>query len=134
MVRCAGADITKMSERRLRPLRRYMQPIFQDPFGSLNPRPTVRDIVGEAMLVHKLARSEEAMEARVAELLERVGLPADALRRHGLHTPFFDFDEAVLPGACALLAWCLLRLLQAAPGCPCTGKPRREGRKTPRQP
>jgi len=81
-VRFAGADITKMSERRLRPLRRYMQPIFQDPFGSLNPRRTVRDIVGEAMLVHKLARSEEAMEARVAELLERVGLPADALRRY----------------------------------------------------
>jgi amidohydrolase len=71
-------------------------------------------------------------QARPAAYL-RLGC-ADALRRHGLHTPFFDFDEAVLPGACALLAWCLLRLLQAAPGCPCTGKPRREGRKTPRQP
>ncbi|NMC69479.1 MAG: ATP-binding cassette domain-containing protein [Myxococcales bacterium] len=81
-VRFAGTDITKMSERRLRPWRRYMQPIFQDPFGSLNPRRTVRDIVGEAMLVHRLVRSEEAMEARVGELLERVGLPGDAARRY----------------------------------------------------
>ncbi len=81
-VRFAGTDITKLSARRLRPLRRHMQIIFQDPFGSLNPRRTVQDIVGEAMLVHRLVRSSEAMEERVRELLERVGLPAEALRRY----------------------------------------------------
>ncbi|MBN1772123.1 MAG: ATP-binding cassette domain-containing protein [Deltaproteobacteria bacterium] len=81
-VRFAGTDITKLSERRLRPLRRHMQIIFQDPFGSLNPRRNVRDIVGEAMLVHKLVRSADAMEERVRELLERVGLPKDALWRY----------------------------------------------------
>jgi peptide/nickel transport system ATP-binding protein len=81
-VRFAGTDITKLSARRLRPLRRHMQIIFQDPYGSLNPRRTVRDLVGEAMLVHKLVRSTEAMEERVRELLGRVGLPAEALRRY----------------------------------------------------
>ena len=81
-VRFAGTDITKLSARRLRSLRRHMQIIFQDPFGSLNPRRTVQDIVGEAMLVHKLVRSSEAMEERVRELLERVGLPAEALQRY----------------------------------------------------
>ncbi|MBI5503124.1 MAG: ATP-binding cassette domain-containing protein [Deltaproteobacteria bacterium] len=81
-VRFAGNDVLKLSARRMRSFRRHMQIIFQDPFGSLNPRLTVLDIVGEAMLVHGLVRSNAAMEERVRELLDKVGLPEDALRRY----------------------------------------------------
>ena len=51
-----GRDIVPLSAAELRPLRRKMQIIFQDPYSSLNPRMTVRDIVGEAIQIHKLAR------------------------------------------------------------------------------
>jgi oligopeptide/dipeptide ABC transporter ATP-binding protein len=81
-VRLAGIDLTRMSPRRLRGLRRHMQMIFQDPFGSLNPRQPVREAVGEAMRVHKLVRSRAAADERVAELLARVGLPPDAAERY----------------------------------------------------
>jgi oligopeptide/dipeptide ABC transporter ATP-binding protein len=81
-VRFAGTDVLKLSPRKLRGFRRHMQVIFQDPFGSLNPRLTVLDIVGEAMLVHGLVRSHEAMEERVKELLGKVGLAQDALGRY----------------------------------------------------
>jgi oligopeptide/dipeptide ABC transporter ATP-binding protein len=81
-VRFAGTDVLKLSPRRLRTFRRYMQIVFQDPFGSLNPRLTVLDVVGEAMLVHRLVRSHDAMVERVRELLGKVGLPEDALGRY----------------------------------------------------
>jgi peptide/nickel transport system ATP-binding protein len=81
-IRLDGIDITRFSQRRLRPLRRRMQLVFQDPYGSLNPRLTVLDLVGEAMRVHRLVRTRAAMEERVRELLGRVGLPADALGRY----------------------------------------------------
>jgi len=77
-----GVEVTKLSQRRLRTFRRRMQIVFQDPVGSLNPRLPVRDAVGEAMLVHGIVRSREAMVERVRELLERVGLPADAADRY----------------------------------------------------
>jgi peptide/nickel transport system ATP-binding protein len=76
-----GEDITNFSERQLRPLRRRMQMVFQDPFASLNPRHSVGRIVGEPMRVHGLARGA-AVGARVRELLEIVGLPADASSRY----------------------------------------------------
>jgi oligopeptide/dipeptide ABC transporter ATP-binding protein len=77
-----GNDVTKLSQRELRPLRRRMQIIFQDPYSSLNPRMTVREIVGEALRIHKLAKTREAEEARIVTLLERVGLRADAMDRY----------------------------------------------------
>ncbi|MGH7270093.1 MAG: ABC transporter ATP-binding protein [Polyangiaceae bacterium] len=77
-----GADITRLSQRSLRPLRRRMQIIFQDPYSSLNPRMTVREIVGEAITIHRLARSRSEEEARVVQLLERVGLRPDAMERY----------------------------------------------------
>jgi oligopeptide/dipeptide ABC transporter ATP-binding protein len=77
-----GNDVTKLSQRDLRPLRRRMQIIFQDPYSSLNPRMTVREIVGEALRIHKLAKTREAEEARIVQLLERVGLRADAMDRY----------------------------------------------------
>jgi oligopeptide transport system ATP-binding protein len=59
-----------------------MQIIFQDPYSSLNPRMTVREIVGEAIRIHKLAKTRREEEARVVELLEKVGLRGDALNRY----------------------------------------------------
>ncbi|MGH7263088.1 MAG: ABC transporter ATP-binding protein, partial [Candidatus Rokuibacteriota bacterium] len=63
-------------------LRRQMQIIFQDPYASLNPRMTVGSIIGEALVIHKLAASKSEREGRVVQLLETVGLSADHLRRY----------------------------------------------------
>jgi peptide/nickel transport system ATP-binding protein len=76
-----GQDITTMGESELRPLRRRMQMVFQDPFSSLNPRHSVGRIVGEPMRVHGIA-GRRAANARVRELLQIVGLPADAGSRY----------------------------------------------------
>jgi peptide/nickel transport system ATP-binding protein len=76
-----GQDITHLSERELRPLRRRMQMVFQDPFASLNPRHSVGRIVGEPLRVHGISRRRAAGK-RVRELLEIVGLPGDAASRY----------------------------------------------------
>jgi oligopeptide transport system ATP-binding protein len=62
--------------------RRDIQIIFQDPYASLNPRMTVGAIVGEALIIHRLAKGRRAFEDRVAELLETVGLNPDHMRRY----------------------------------------------------
>ncbi|GAB6877507.1 ABC transporter ATP-binding protein [Thermaerobacter litoralis] len=80
-VRFDGQDIYRLEGAALRRLRRDMQIIFQDPFGSLNPRLTVGEIIGEALAVHGLARGE-ALRQRVAELLEVVGLSPEHARRY----------------------------------------------------
>jgi peptide/nickel transport system ATP-binding protein len=77
-----GRDISELSETQLRPLRRRMQMIFQDPFASLNPRHSVGRMVGEPLRVHGLAKSRRDTSKRVRELLEIVGLPADAASRY----------------------------------------------------
>ena len=77
-----GVDITHESESRLRETRRQMQMVFQDPFASLNPRHSVGRIVGEPIQVHGLAANRRELSEAVAELLERVGLPADAASRY----------------------------------------------------
>ena len=75
-----GEDLSKLSEREMRHMRRKLQIIFQDPYASLNPRMTVADIVGEPLLVHRVASGKEVQE-RVQELLGLVGLnPAFADR------------------------------------------------------
>jgi oligopeptide transport system ATP-binding protein len=76
-----GRDVTRMEGESLRALRRDMQIIFQDPFASLNPRHTVGGIIGEALVIHKLVKSRRALDDRVAELLETVGLRPDHMRR-----------------------------------------------------
>jgi oligopeptide transport system ATP-binding protein len=76
-----GADVTKLGNDALRSLRRDMQIIFQDPYASLNPRLTVGAIIGEALQIHGLAKSRKALEERVVELLETVGLQPDHLFR-----------------------------------------------------
>ncbi|HEY0194293.1 MAG TPA: oligopeptide/dipeptide ABC transporter ATP-binding protein [Kofleriaceae bacterium] len=77
-----GTDLTELSARALRPLRRHMQMIFQDPYASLNPRMTVGAAIAEPLIIHGLAPTAAAREARVQELLARVGLRADAARRY----------------------------------------------------
>jgi oligopeptide transport system ATP-binding protein len=75
-------NVTALDKRSLRALRRDMQIIFQDPYASLNPRMTVGSIIGEALVIHKLAKSKREREERVAHLLETVGLNSDHLRRY----------------------------------------------------
>ncbi len=69
-----GENITHLSDRALRPYRRKFQMIFQDPFGSLDPRLTISEVVGEALDIHGLAESSSARTKRIAELLQSVGL------------------------------------------------------------
>ena len=76
-----GTDISLLSRRERRESRRRMQPIFQDPFDSLNPRLTVGGTIGEPLSVHKAGNRRERRR-RVQELLERVGLPAAAVNRY----------------------------------------------------
>jgi oligopeptide/dipeptide ABC transporter ATP-binding protein len=79
-VSLGGRDVTHLSRRALRPLRRDVHMVFQDPYSSLNPRFTVGQIVAEPLRRHGVARGAEA-EARVREMLERVGLSADMRTR-----------------------------------------------------
>jgi peptide/nickel transport system ATP-binding protein/oligopeptide transport system ATP-binding protein len=81
-VKFEGRDILPMTERQFRPLRRRMQMIFQDPFGSLNPRFTIGEIVGEALEIHFPEMSRADRADRVAELLTLVGLRSDMMRRY----------------------------------------------------
>ena len=77
-----GQDVAALGAGELRRLRRDMQIIFQDPFASLNPRMTVGAIIGEALVVHGLAKDARDFEAKVVELLEAVGLNPDYMRRY----------------------------------------------------
>ena len=76
-----GKDLVKLRGNELRLMRRKMQMIFQDPYASLNPRLTVGAIIGEALTIHNLAKSRRALEDRVVQLLETVGLQPDHMRR-----------------------------------------------------
>jgi oligopeptide transport system ATP-binding protein len=77
-----GQNITKLDGAQLKPFRRKAQMIFQDPYGSLNPRMTVGNIIGEALRVHKLCANRHEERERVAELLRAVGLETDHVRRY----------------------------------------------------
>ncbi|MGE5783953.1 MAG: ABC transporter ATP-binding protein [Myxococcales bacterium] len=76
-----GRDITRLSARELRPLRRQMQFIFQDPFSSLDPRMTVGEIIAEPLRIHRLHSERSAEKQAVHVLLDQVGLKADAINR-----------------------------------------------------
>jgi peptide/nickel transport system ATP-binding protein len=80
-VRFDGQELVGRSRRDLRPLRREMQMIFQDPFASLNPRKRVGQIVGDPLELHGLAGGAE-LKRRVQELLDRVGLQAEHYNRY----------------------------------------------------
>jgi oligopeptide/dipeptide ABC transporter ATP-binding protein len=78
-IKLDGADITRLGKSELRPHRRQMQIIFQDPFSSLNPRMSAGDIVGEPLKVHGIAHGKER-EERVAGLFDQVGLRRSQMR------------------------------------------------------
>ena len=80
-VRFDGAEMAGLTDRALAPFRRRMQMIFQDPFGSLNPRHQIGEILAAPLAVHGLADRDGRRE-RVARMIEAVGLPADAVRRY----------------------------------------------------
>lgn len=77
-----GKDVLGFGGSDLRAMRRDMQLVFQDPFASLNPRMTIAAILGEALIIHKLASSASEREHRVASLLVKVGLKAEQMRRY----------------------------------------------------
>ncbi|MEW5721131.1 MAG: dipeptide ABC transporter ATP-binding protein [Chloroflexota bacterium] len=77
----AQVDLAALKSNELKPYRRELRMIFQDPYSSLNPRMTVLDIVGEPLKVHGIARGAE-LEDRVANLLKRVGLRPEYMRRY----------------------------------------------------
>jgi oligopeptide/dipeptide ABC transporter ATP-binding protein len=79
-IRFRGLDVRSLQRRELRSYNRSVQLIFQDPYGSLNPRMSVRQILGEALSVHHM-RPKQEVPGRIAELLGLVGLPIDAADR-----------------------------------------------------
>jgi oligopeptide transport system ATP-binding protein len=81
-IRFDGTDITGLKGSALRALRRGFQMIFQDPFGSLDPRMTVGEILGEALEIHDLAREPAVRQRRIGDLLEAVGLSASHIQRY----------------------------------------------------
>jgi ABC-type glutathione transport system ATPase component len=85
-VRVSGVDIVRASRSQMHQIRRHMQPVFQDPYGALNPRMTIEQIVTEPWLIHGLdpgARpTRGSLRTRAAELLAEVGLDGSALDRH----------------------------------------------------
>jgi oligopeptide/dipeptide ABC transporter ATP-binding protein len=74
-------NVAAISQKEMKPLRREMRMIFQDPFSSLNPRLTVKDLIGEPLIIHKVARGRE-LEERVAALMNSVGLDPAYMGRY----------------------------------------------------
>jgi peptide/nickel transport system ATP-binding protein len=79
-IKWQGIDVAHRPERELRPLRRQVQMVFQDPFASLNPRRRVQDILDTVLVVNGVSDAARR-RARIAEIIDRVGLPADTVRR-----------------------------------------------------
>ncbi len=80
-IKVKGQDISKMSQKQLKPLRKNMQMIFQDPYASLNPRMTVGEIVGEALDIHNLYKGKNKEEI-IKNMLVKVGLVGDHINRY----------------------------------------------------
>ena len=81
-IELCGKDITALDQKQLKPFRRDMQMIFQDPYASLNARMTVRDIISEPLRAHGLARDAKEVDQRVNDMLASVGLSQEHARRY----------------------------------------------------
>ncbi len=77
-----GTDISGLSRRALKPLRREMQMVFQDPYSSLNPRKTIGSIIGEPYVIHRVAGHADERKRHVQELMEQVGLNPEHYNRY----------------------------------------------------
>jgi oligopeptide transport system ATP-binding protein len=77
-----GIDITAYDKKRMRPLRQRMQMVYQDPYGSLNPRMKVRDIIGEPLIVHNRANDRAVYQDKIASLMRTVGLLPEMADRY----------------------------------------------------
>ena len=80
-IRFDGQDITRLDDAAMRPLRRRMQMIFQDPMASLNPRHSIGRILGEPLILHGLAENRKAARDQATAMLDRVSLPEEVLAR-----------------------------------------------------
>lgn len=81
-IRYDGQEISSLSDKAFMGYRKRIQTIFQDPYASMNPRLTIASIVSEPLLVHAREMNKSQREERVADLLEKVGLPADSMNRY----------------------------------------------------
>ncbi|MCM2317613.1 MAG: dipeptide ABC transporter ATP-binding protein [Thermoanaerobaculia bacterium] len=81
-IRFDGTDLRALDAEPMRRMRRHMQIVFQDPYGSLNPRMRVETLVGEPLEIHEPSLSKADRRVRVASLMERVGLSPDLMRRY----------------------------------------------------
>ena len=97
-VRFEGEEIAGRSRRQLRPLRRQMQMIFQDPYASLNPRKRVGQIIGDPMELHGIGQRRATSGARVQELLERVGLRPSTPTASRTSSPAASGSGSASPG------------------------------------
>ncbi len=77
-----GQDITHLKQRQMTDLRKKMMIIYQDPYGSLDPRMTISAAIAEPMEVHKLTQSKEEKENKIIEIMEKVGLTSDQINRY----------------------------------------------------
>ncbi|MBN4066539.1 ABC transporter ATP-binding protein [Simkania negevensis] len=77
-----GVNFTTLSQRAIKPLRKEMQIVFQDPYSSLNPRKTIGMSIGEGLLYHRLVKTKKELADSIVQNLERVGLGADAIDRY----------------------------------------------------
>ena len=77
-----GEDITHYTKAQMQPIRQRLQMVYQDPYGSLNPRMKVNDIIGEPLVVHGLATDKAVYDNRIAELMRSVGLLPDMADRY----------------------------------------------------
>ncbi|MBN1411753.1 MAG: ABC transporter ATP-binding protein [Spirochaetales bacterium] len=77
-----GGEIQGLKSRQVRPLRKKMQIVFQDPFGSLNPRFTIAQIIEEGLLAHKMVKDKVARRKLIAEVLEEVGIEPENMDRY----------------------------------------------------
>jgi len=91
-----GQDITNWSRRRMRDVRRELQIVFQDPYASLNPRMTVREIVAEPLRVHGLYKGREGRR-RIDELLRTVGLSPEHANRFHTSSPAGSASASASP-------------------------------------
>lgn len=77
-----GQSLNALSAAELKNMRKHIQIVFQDPYASLNPRKTVGESIGEALLYHRLVSNKEEQRERVADVLRRIGLSPDVMKRY----------------------------------------------------